>query len=45
MAIVQDWLPASQENYERILFWWKLYPLVGSPTSNPSYVYIHMYSH
>ncbi|KAI1090093.1 3-oxo-5-alpha-steroid 4-dehydrogenase [Rostrohypoxylon terebratum] len=30
MAIIQDWLPASQENYEKILFWWKLYPLVAS---------------
>ncbi|RYP83958.1 hypothetical protein DL769_001264 [Monosporascus sp. CRB-8-3] len=30
MAIVQNWLPASRENYETLLFWWKFYPLMAS---------------
>ncbi|KAI0015257.1 3-oxo-5-alpha-steroid 4-dehydrogenase [Xylariomycetidae sp. FL0641] len=30
MAIIQDWLPPNQENYDTIMFWWKLYPLMVS---------------
>ncbi|CAJ2511300.1 Uu.00g069250.m01.CDS01 [Anthostomella pinea] len=30
MAIVQDWLPASRQNYETLLWWWQFYPIVGS---------------
>lgn len=30
MAIIQNWLPASRENYEALLFWWKFYPLMAS---------------
>ncbi|RYP42157.1 hypothetical protein DL767_000522 [Monosporascus sp. MG133] len=30
MAIVQNWLPASRENYETLLFWWNFYPLMAS---------------
>ncbi|ORY60072.1 3-oxo-5-alpha-steroid 4-dehydrogenase 2 [Pseudomassariella vexata] len=30
MAIVQDWLPASRENYECILYLWIWYPILPS---------------
>ncbi|KAI5925985.1 3-oxo-5-alpha-steroid 4-dehydrogenase-domain-containing protein [Camillea tinctor] len=30
MAIVQDWLPASRENYDTLLWWWQFFPLVAS---------------
>ncbi|KAH7039911.1 3-oxo-5-alpha-steroid 4-dehydrogenase-domain-containing protein [Microdochium trichocladiopsis] len=30
MAIVQNWLPPSEDNYNFIMFWWSLFPLFGS---------------
>ncbi|KAJ3472062.1 hypothetical protein NLG97_g11321 [Lecanicillium saksenae] len=31
MAIVQDWLPPTRENYETLVFIWQfLYPFIGS---------------
>ncbi|KAI0130292.1 3-oxo-5-alpha-steroid 4-dehydrogenase-domain-containing protein [Xylariales sp. AK1849] len=30
MAIIQDWLPASRENYEFIVYWWTWYPALCS---------------
>ena len=37
MSIVQDWLPASRENYDTLLHWWQFYPLVGliNPVFHP----------
>lgn len=32
MAIVQDWLPPTRENYETLVFIWQfLYPIVRLP--------------
>lgn len=32
MAIVQDWLPPTRENYETLVFIWQfLYPIVSPP--------------
>lgn len=28
MAIVQNWLPPSEENYNFAMFWWSLFPVV-----------------
>ncbi|KAI0142985.1 3-oxo-5-alpha-steroid 4-dehydrogenase [Xylariaceae sp. FL1272] len=30
MAIIEGWLPASQENWESLMSWWRLYFLYGS---------------
>ena len=34
MAIIQDWLPASRENYDIMTYWWLFYPLVSWATVN-----------
>lgn len=31
MALIQDWLPPSRENYDLVLFLWQWYPLVRCP--------------
>lgn len=28
MALIQDWLPPSRENYEWVSWWWQFFPLV-----------------
>ena len=36
MAIVQDWLPPTRENYETLVFIWQfLYPIVSPPPPLP----------
>lgn len=36
MAIVQDWLPPTRENYETLVFIWQfLYPIVSPSTARP----------
>lgn len=30
MALIEGWFPPSRDNFECILFWWNLYPLLGS---------------
>ncbi len=34
MAIIQDWMPPTRENYELILFLWQFFPVV-SPAPQP----------
>lgn len=29
MAIIQDWFPPTRENYETIVFYWQLWPVVS----------------
>lgn len=37
MALIQDWLPPTRENYELILTMFKFgYPIVSAPTNPPS---------
>ncbi|KAI1328015.1 3-oxo-5-alpha-steroid 4-dehydrogenase [Xylariaceae sp. FL0255] len=28
MAIIEGWLPASRENWELLMYWWRLYPIM-----------------
>ncbi|KAJ1338717.1 3-oxo-5-alpha-steroid 4-dehydrogenase 1 [Microdochium nivale] len=30
MAIIQDWMPLSHDNYNFVMFWWSLFPLFAS---------------
>lgn len=42
MAIIENWLPASRENYELILSIWKWFPLVRTRSISRR---LHTYTH
>ena len=28
MALIENWLPPSQANWEAVVFWWQFFPVV-----------------